>query len=111
MTMPADFDVSGDFLAVDDLEQVSWLRQTADGEFEAAVTGRGYRQTPKRKTAALVENVDAIWHLYLPDFATASISAGDRLVRVKDGSQWVVTYSDENGYEDQLRVGTTRAIL
>jgi hypothetical protein len=109
--MPADFDVEDDFLLVDDLEDVSWLRQTADGEFEAAVTGKGYKQTPRRKTAALVENVDCIWHLHRPDFAGASISAGDRLLRVADESQWVVVYSDENGYEDQLRVGTTRAIL
>ena len=108
--MPADFDVEGDFLNVDDLEQVRWHRQTADGEYAPPAQGRGYRQVPRRKTAAMVENVDAVWHLYRADFATASLTAGDLLERVSDGSRWVVTYSDENGFEDQFRVGTVRAV-
>jgi hypothetical protein len=110
--MPANFETEDDFLLVDDLEDLLWLRQDADGEFAAGVEVRGYRQTPKRKTASLIENVDAIWHLHRPDMPEGSeIVAADRIQRVSDDSVWVVQWCDENGYEDQFRVGTTKAVV
>lgn len=109
--MPAHFETEADFLLVDDLEGLLWLQQDRDGEFAEGVEVRGYRQTPKRKTASLIENVDAIWHLYRPDLPAGSvIVAGDRIRRVSDGSLWVVQWCDENGYEDQFRAGTVKAV-
>ena len=108
--MPVDFDVGGDFLQVDDLELVRWHAQSADGEYAEPVQGRGYRQIPKRKPVAMVETVDAVWHLHRPDFGAVTMTQGDILQRVSDSSRWVVQWSDENGYEDQFRVGTTKAV-